>query len=956
MNINSFPPKVQAKIQPYLNELSTQFSKHFSKHFTTPDDLIDVIAKSEFVAQLCLRQPQYLLTLLEQKRLYRCYKTDDIKSVLQQAVDSNDTIESVQQLQQQLRQQRQIEMLRIAWRDLQGLADLNETMRDLSLLAEACVNVVIKFLWQSLVQRYGEPQYNASLLVLGMGKLGAYELNFSSDIDLIYAFPYQGKTQGQGAMSHEEFFTRLARQLTQIINASCFRVDVRLRPYGESGPLVMSFGAMEAYYQAQAREWERYAMIKARVIAGDDKQGQQLMTILRPFVYRRYLDYGAFASLREMKGLIESEVKRRELKENIKLGSGGIREIEFIGQAFQLILGGKESALQQRGIQQVLSLLAEKQYLPEKVVAELLQAYQFLRRLENRLQAYLDQQTHRLPEDESIQARIAWAMGYKQWQALYQQLEQHRQAVAGHFQQIIAVSKQSNQMTDNFRKYHYLLALWEDCTDETQIAQMLSKAGLQQVVKVRQAIVNLKRSYAFRALSKQAYQRLTQLTPLLFGAIKRQEGAELSLIRILEFLEKIIRRSAYLMLLIENPNALSRLVNLSHVSPWIMHLLAYYPILLDELLDHRHLYSPQTRDSLEQELKQLFATMDMDDTEARMDKLHQFAQINWLRVAASDATGVYPLMVVSDYLTEIAEVVIQQVFDMAWRLLIKQYGQPCYKIDIDGEWQVAKFAIIAYGKLGGIELSYGSDLDLVFLHNSQGVLQQTLGDKCIDNSVFFTRLGRKIVYLLNIRTPSGILYEVDLRLRPNGASGLLVSSMEAFAYYQQKQAWTWEHQSLLRARAIVGEDDIQKNFSEIRQQTLQQMRDISKLQQDVKAMREKQYQQLANKQPEMFDLKHDRGGIAEIEFLVQYMVLSQAVNYPDLLKYTDNIRILETLEQLNLMPASETQTLIAIYKNYRAKVHEQLLQEQTALVDKKPYQQNKEKVMAIWQKYLDNEE
>ena len=912
-------------------------------------DLKRVWEASDYVAQSCLRGPDLLPRLVASGDLERSYETGEVDALLRERLQG---IADQPSLARALRLFRRYQMVRIIWRDLAGAAPLAETLKDLSALADACVDQALDFLYERACAESGTPRSPEGvpqrLVVVGMGKLGARELNLSSDIDLIFAYPEQGETDGPRALTNEEFFTRVCQRLVQVLDKQevdgfVFRVDTRLRPFGTAGPLAISFEFIEDYYQSQAREWERYAMIKARVVAGDRKAGEQLQEMLRPFVYRRYLDFGAIESLRDMKGMITRELRHKGMEANIKLGPGGIREIEFIGQAFQLIRGGREPELQIRPILAVLAVLGRKGHLPQYAVSELSEAYEFLRRVENRLQAWADRQTHVLPAKPEARLRLARSMGFEAWDDFDAELQRQRQRVQGHFDRVFAAPQAEHDQGASG-----LGAMWREQWKAKPALEALTAAGFADPEAALDRIQRFRESRAFRSLSSRGRERLDRLMPLLLEAVAGLELPDLPLQRLLPLLEAIIQRSAYVALLMESPLVLSQLVRLTAVSAWIPRQLARYPLLLDELLDPRRLYSPLHRQELEGELESLTGHLDSEDLEQQMELLRQFAQSNMLRVAAADITGAIPLMVVSDYLTEIAEVVLQRVLDYAWGHMTRRHGRPS---GIEG--QGYGFAVVGYGKLGGIELGYGSDLDLVFLHGTRDGGAVTDGPSPLANEVFYARLGRRIIHMLTTQTPSGILYEADMRLRPNGASGMLVSSLEAFEIYQLESAWTWEHQALLRARAVAGDSMVRAHFERIRRQVLGRARDAEKLRTDVREMRERMRAQLDKSGGGRFDLKQGVGGIADIEFMVQYEVLRWAHEYPDLLEYSDNIRLLLGLGRHRLLTSEAVRDLGNAYRALRAAYHRNALQDEPGLVPEEPYAQHRERVVESWRRLLE---
>jgi glutamate-ammonia-ligase adenylyltransferase len=912
--------------------------------------LVRVFALSEFVATTCERQPTLLVDLLTSGALQRQYCDGEMQSMLNQLLIG---AEDEGGLKRVLRQFRQRQMLRIAWRDLAGWADLAETMADLSALADACIQQALNTLQGWLQASLGTPLTAdgrpQDLVVLGMGKLGGRELNFSSDVDLIFAYPEAGETQGGSrSVSNEEFFTRLGRQLIHSLDdvtehGFVFRIDMRLRPFGESGPLAMSFDAMENYFQVHGREWERYAMIKARVVAGAAMDGEELMAMLRPFVYRRYLDFGALEAIRDMKQRIATEIKRKRLANNIKLGEGGIREIEFIGQAFQLIRGGSEKRLQQREILTVLHTLQQLDYLPAFAVTELCEAYVFLRNTEHRLQEYADKQTHLLPADDIARLRLAFAMGFADWDSFYAQLEHHMQRVHNHFSQVFEAPQ-----AEHDEKETGLRQVWLGTVDDSHAIELLTHEGFNDAPQVLQQLQILHGGTSYRALSRTGRERMDNLMPLLLGAVAHGAQPELVLKRVLQLVEAIARRTSYLALLIENPMVLSQLVKLCRASPWISEQLTRQPILLDELLDPRSLYAPPGRQELEQDLRERLSQIDGDDLERQMDVLRHFKNANVLRVAAADIAEAVPLMVVSDHLTNIAEVVIGAAFDMAWHYVVRRHGRPQgLAQDCD-----TGFAVIAYGKLGGIELGYGSDLDLVFIYDADPNTMSG-GERSIANAVFYSRLGQRMIHIFSAITPAGVLYEVDMRLRPSGASGLLVTHLQSFADYQHKQAWTWEHQALVRARAVAGDAQVIDSFNTLRQQVLGQVRDEGAVKAEVRSMRERMRRELDKSAKGQFDLKQGHGGIADIEFMVQYAVLAHASRYPDLMTYSDNIRILEAMAQHSLVSAEEGRQLADVYRAFRSRIHRLNLRQEPALVAEDSVAQQAALVRDCWQRVME---
>ncbi|WP_189470409.1 bifunctional [glutamate--ammonia ligase]-adenylyl-L-tyrosine phosphorylase/[glutamate--ammonia-ligase] adenylyltransferase [Litchfieldella qijiaojingensis] len=943
---------------------------------TRREELARVLVISDFAAETLVRYPDWLPSLDANGELDEAPDAETLDQWLAEALED---IEDEAGMQAVIRRFRRARMLGIVWRDLarpEG-SGMWSTAASGSCLAETCLEGALAWLEEFFAPRWGRPAPRADggsqrLVVLGMGKLGAGELNLSSDIDLIFAFPEKGVTRGgKREFDHQEYFTKLGQKLIGALDAVtadgfAFRVDMRLRPLGDGGPLVGSFAMLSSYYQDQGREWERYAMLKARPVAGDCEAGAELLASLRPFVYRKYLDFGAIESLREMKALINREVKRKGMSDNIKLGRGGIREVEFVVQAFQLIRGGRDTELQVTSLKTALECLPMLDLLPQEVVDELLPAYVFLRDLEHALQALEDRQTQALPVDSLDRERVALALRMEDWPAVMARLDEVREQVRGHFDAVIADPEEELETSpgrepgdigegvslDEWR------ALWRgelgrgENGDEAY--DMLESAGFAQPDVAARRLNDLRHSRQVQSMQRIGYERLDALMPMLLAAIADSEHPDRVLERVLPLIEAVLRRTAYLALLRENPDALEHLMRLCGASPWIAEQLARYPILLDELLTPTTLYTPADKDRLADELRQELSRIPEDDEESQLETLRVFKHAQVLHVAASDIAGARPLMKVSDYLTFIAEVVLEQVLAMAWKHLVRKHGYPQRR---NGEAEETHFIIVGYGKLGGIELGYGSDLDLVFIHDadSQG---STDGERPIDNAVFFTRLGQRIIHLLTAVTPAGALYEVDMRLRPSGNAGLLVTTLDAFADYQRHQAWTWEHQALVRARVVAGDRALAERFEAVRREILGSRRDPATLREEVVKMRQKMRDHLGSspedQQGGRFDIKQDAGGMVDIEFLCQYAVLSMGHETPDLLAWSDNIRILETLESSGRLPAEDCHRLREAYLAYRNASHRAALTKQEARGEGDTFDEHRRHVSEPWTRLLES--
>jgi glutamate-ammonia-ligase adenylyltransferase len=901
-----------------------------------------VLAGSDFMVQALERDSAILGELLESGDLSRPYSAGELAPHVERDVArASDEAE----LKRALRARRRREMIRLAWRDLAGQAPLGEVLATLSEFADACIDTALRWLTTRAHTQYGVPRSSGGetigLVVLALGKLGGNELNFSSDIDVIFTYAEEGDVHGPRPISHTEFFLRLSQSLISVLNESTadgfvFRVDTRLRPFGASGPLVLSFDAMEHYYQAHGREWERYAFVKTRVCAGNRTEGEALLARLKPFVYRRYLDYGALEAIREMKAMIAREVERKSMADNIKLGPGGIREIEFIAQALQLIRGGREPRLQERATLKALALLAQAQHIAPSGAQELTGAYTFLRRTEHRLQMIADQQTHALPLNPLGRARLAVAMGFSDWESYRIELERQRKIVQAHFSELLGPAEASTDTTDVFTK------IWSGGLDADRAVKFLREAGFTAAPQVHSLLAELRESSGFQALSAEGRVRLDRLVPLLLRETARTKDPSVTLARLIQLCESIGRRTAYFALLIENPTALSQLVNLAAASPWIAGWISRHPVLLDELLDPRELYDLPDRPALEAELNARLESLDPDNLEAQMEALREFRHAHVLRVAAADiGPGLAPDQVGAQ-LSQLADVLLSACLDLSYRLLVQRHGTP------GGDARCAEpgFAVIGYGKLGSLELGYASDLDMIFLYDEvEGGM--TSGPRTIPNELFFARLGQRLINLLTTRTPAGILYDVDMRLRPSGNSGPLVTSLAAFARYQQDKAWTWEHQALVRARPIAGKPVLRDAFEQTRRAVLCRPRDQSLLRRDVRDMREKMAAAHTGESAE-FDVKHDRGGIVDIEFMVQYWVLARAHEFPDIARPRDNIHIVEALAGRGLISPDWADVLTNAYRRFLSVEQRLKLMERGARVPRAELGGEPEAVLSIW--------
>tara|TARA_R110000744_G_scaffold20143_6_gene52927 strand:+ start:4232 stop:7231 length:3000 start_codon:yes stop_codon:yes gene_type:complete len=937
-----------------------QFSQQYPKVTDNlPPERLELLKKSlglsDFILRSALQAPELIVELFKSDQLLST-KTPNYKVMLSEDVDKCSTEE---QLQHCLRMFRLEQMVHIAVGDFLLDIMLDESLKRLSSLADNMIIAANDWLLTLCQDKWGVPVNSAgesqSLLVYGMGKLGGQELNFSSDIDLIFVYPEAGETQGlRRSIDNQLFFTRLGQKLITALNQKTadgfvYRVDMRLRPFGESGPLVLSFNAMENYYQDQGRDWERYAMLKARLIGESDYHGQ-LSNMLRPFVYRRYIDFSVIDSLRRMKAMIAQEVRRKQLNNNIKLGAGGIREVEFIVQVFQMIRGGRDSDLQHRNLLTVLPLLVTHGELTQQSAKILTDSYRFLRRVENIIQALNDQQTQTLPDDELDQLRLVTILAdenCKNWASFLEHLTFHMQGIHQQFGELIGEESPNRQAVDQ-----YWTTLWDSqWSDEESITwieqspQLLDNTDgvkFSHSESLWLTLRDFRREMIKRSMGSRGRHVLDKLIPTLLWHLAELKLTDQTLARVLGVLTTVATRTAYLELLFENEGALKQLIHLCRNSSWVAEHIAKFPILLDELIDPKLFHQPPLLSSYVAELRETMLRVPEEDQEAQMITLRQFKQAKQLRIAAADITGILPLTKVSDHLTALAEALVEEVANLAWQQMALRFGVPSSKLD----GQDKGFAVIGYGKLGGIELGYSSDLDLVFVHDAD-IAEMTSGEKSISAGQFYLKLAQRMMHLFNTRMANGILYELDMRLRPSGNAGLLMVHIDTFGHYQSNDAWTWEHQALVRTRVIYGHAALAARFKEIKRDILMRTRDKALLREDVIKMRDKMRQHLDKSTTSEIDIKQGLGGLVDIEFLVQYLVLAHSAQHPKLSDYSDNINLLEYLANIGVITAQQQQALVDNYCKLRDFSHHATLQNSSAMIPADDFSAEHSEVMII---------
>ncbi len=809
----------------------------------------------------------------------------------------------------ELRRFRRRESIRLIWRDVNAVDQIETTLAGASVLADVCLEHALRHAERQLAERHGVLRAGSGeaqrLVVLALGKLGGSELNFSSDVDLVLAYEEPGTSDGARPLEAEVWYSRVSQHLVSLLadrtpDGYVYRVDLRLRPFGNVGRVALSFAAMEQYYQREGRDWERYAWIKARPVAGDKAAGGRLLETLRPFVFRRYFDYTAFAGLREMKGLIDAEVARKDLADHLKLGPGGIREIEFIVQLVQLIRGGREPTLRVRGLLPALAASEQRGLIPLQRAKCLRDAYRFLRRLENRVQMFGDQQTHDLPADETQRLRMALALGYAQWKDLIDELDRHRAAVSAEFDAVMAPARRAR----NSASTAGWSTIWQRCLDGDIDADAFEAAGIVPVAPVLAALEGLLGSPVLRAASVRSLERLDRVIPALFAAAAESAAPSACLVRLIGLVHAVARRSAYLALLDEQPVALKRLTQVFAASALLADRVIAHPLLLDELFDDRSEGPPPDRAAVEAEISRGLEALHDPDVEREIELIQEQRLAAVFRIGLAFLGRRIDAEQSARSLAAVAEAVLASVLRIAERDLIAAHGRMDERVG-----ESAGMAVIGYGSLGGNELGFGSDLDLVFVYDGNLSAHESDGAKPLDGARYYARLAQRFVHLLTTLTRSGRLYEIDIRLRPDGGKGLLVTSLDAYLAYQMQRAWTWERQALVRARAVAGDVALGRRFTEARGVVLGGAVDTLQLQKQVLDMRARWRTERDRSNAQQLDLKQGLGALVDIEFLLQALVLGHAFEQPQLLAHSSSIDLIDAAQAVGLLDAAQASAL-----------------------------------------------
>ena len=895
--------------------------------------------QSPFSARICEQQPDVVQTLSMQEQQSKNNTVVDYRKMLRAATTD---VTDEDQFKQIIRRFRNAQLVQLCWQDLVLQVDVFHILRELSALADACICISADWLRARLVEKHGQPRTDdseiANLVVIALGKLGGKELNFSSDIDVMFCFSGSGNTDGKHAIDNQQFFISLAQKLIQFLSditadGFVYRVDCRLRPFGESGPLVVNFNHLEDYYQAHGREWERYAFIKARVVYGSEPDRALFKAVVTPFVYRKYIDFGVIDTLREMKHMIAEQVAKTRYKNNIKLGAGGIREIEFIAQFFQLVNGGRNTRLQTQHIENALQEIERSGYLTPQNISALTRSYIFLRCVENRLQMRNDEQTHVLPSDQHAMLTLAQSMNFANVDRFMHALQLCLNRVSEIFAQISETESVRKQDDDIFSRYWESLAV----ADEGDSQIMLDISKIKDFEHIHKKLIELRKNPAYKSQDSVGRERLNVFMPIFLRRLQQLESPALVVDRLVMLITKILRRSAYLVLLSENSAVLDQLVDVTSFSPWIAAHLTAYPLLLDELAASSRADYEFGKQEIEQQFNDEVLQQAHTDYEQTLEHVRMFKHARVLRVACADVQDKLPIMKVSDQLSWTAEAVVS--------------GCLRYLDNFFDPSVANRMAVIAFGKLGGIELSYGSDLDLVYVAQNERDANYPDAEK-VPYIVKISKHAQRLTQMLTLQTVSGKLYDVDTRLRPDGEAGPIVAQFDFLHQYYQSRAWMWEIQALVRARCIAGSEEVCRQFQQLREDTICQPRNPQELAAQVVEMRNKMLETKRSKDVEIFDLKNDEGGITDIEFMVQYAVLAHANQDVSLCEYSDNVRLLERLAGGGFISASIAQDLTDIYCRYRNRTHRLALQAQSTKIAHTEYTLERKVVRDYWAQLL----
>ncbi len=917
-------------------------SQALEKDVFFKDTAIAVWAYSDYVANLSLQQPAMLVGLFESGDIQKRPTLNEYRLALASIMAQKPDIDT---LMYDLRRLRQREMIRFVWQRVTAQQSPRQIAALISDFAEAILSATIDYLslchQASLGVALDKNNQPCVLYVLGLGKLGGYDLNFSSDIDIMFTYFTPDHWQNtRKEWDPNQYFSKLVQTVVKVLSevtqeGFVFRVDLRLRPFGQSAPVVMSYTAMEQYYQQHGREWERYALIKARIMnEGVQEEKETLQSLLRRFSYRRYVDYSVIEALRELKNLMDKQMQETAASDDIKLGRGGLREIEFIVQTFQLLKGGKDQRLQTPHLYTALNFIGKEGWLATEKTDQLREDYDLLRTMEDSVQMINDRQTQTYPSDELNRARLAFVMGYADWEDLIADLKPLRSRVSQQFETLFLTRKQL--LPEKSVHSEVFFKLWS-------LQSYESKEQNPDWIEVAKTITLFRNSHAFIHLSKEAHTRLGNLMPLVLAVVFECATPNVYLQQFLKVISAVLRRSTYLSLLIENSNALFYLIQCCGQSVWMSEQLAQYPILLDSLLDQRLSLLSLDKMGLENRLEQALLSIPEDDTETQLEILRQIKNEYTLQAAMAYLTAQADDETVGLRLSHSAEAFLNVVARLAWRWVRVKYAL-CDEIDS----VLPPWAIIAYGTLGGKEMGFQSDLDLVFLYDNgaklglDALIQQRRAE-------YAYQWARRVTYSLELKTYNGHLYKVDTQLRPSGEAGLLVSDISHFKMYQIEHAWLWEHQALLRARAVAGSVPMAVQFNGIREEVLARTRSADTVRQGIAAMRERMLSHSMACPSGKFDIKQGLGGLMDIEFMIQFLSLCALTSDEKPLSSGSHDQWLQWVADLGKISLESVQALRRIDRLYRQVLNQAALQNAPPWVDNALFNDERAIVQHLWQ-------
>ena len=885
-----------------------------------------VCGSSPFLVNLMYKNPDTLRWLFLENGIELSRSSGEMLTAAEALVDESTDFPALQKL---LRCFKRAEILRIASRDLNGLAPLEEVTYELSNLATAALQVACNVCRRCLIREYGSPlmktengSREAEFTVIGMGKLGGSELNFSSDIDIIYFYESdKGETAGvengnasrRGVVSLHTFFNKLGELISKALSqvtedGFVFRVDVGLRPEGKSGDMAVSLRSAEIYYESWGQSWERTAMLKARPVAGSLDLGEQLLKTLQPFVYRKYLDYNLIEDMMQMKQKIDASLARsREGEINLKLGRGGIREIEFFIQTLQLVYAGKNPKLRERNSLRALDTLLTARLISEDDHRKLREAYRFLRSTEHRIQVVQERQTHNLPTKPDKILALARRCGYLRANGLerfHEVLEEHRKNVAVIYGTLFHSRDEKLQQGMN----QEILVFLDHKADPELLKEMLAERHFTYVDRAYENLVSLRRGPEKGNLTGRYRRILEKIAPLLLMEVFESPDPDMALTNLERFLSAVATRSSYYALLAENRETIKLLVSLFGMSEFLSKILINHPELLDSLVARSHTSTIKSREAM---LAELDALLEQSDYfEDHLDILRRYRNEEFLRIGLNDIHGQLGQSEITAQLSLLGEVCLAASFRLAVAEL-RRFGRPLYRID--GRDVEASLLIIAMGKLGGGDLNYHSDLDIIFVYDHQG---NTDGEKQISNHEYFAKLAQKIISILTLQTREGYVYKIDTRLRPSGNAGPLVTSMESFLEYHSKEAQIWERQALTKARVVLGDQRLAVQLHDIIRQKVYGSSIDFEGRAEIHRLRMRMENELAREKDGSYNIKTGRGGMVDVEFAVQYLQLLEGHRFPELCT-SSTVVALKEISTLALLPERDSEILLTGYKFLR---------------------------------------